>query len=48
MVERAERILEDYGFIQMRVRMHGENLARIEVTPDELARLLTLREQGVA
>jgi hypothetical protein len=48
MVERAERILEDYGFIQMRVRMHGENLARIEVTPDELARLLTLREEVVA
>ena len=48
MVERAERILEDYGFIQMRVRMHGENLARIEVTPDELVRLLSLREEIVA
>ena len=45
MVERAERILEDYGFIQMRVRIHGENLARIEVTPDELARLLSLGEE---
>ncbi len=32
----------------MRVRMHGENLARIEVTSDELARLLTLREEVVS
>ena len=28
--------------------MHGENLARIEVTPDELTRLLSLREEVVA
>ena len=45
MVEKAERILNDYGFVQMRVRMHGENLARIEVEPDELARLLSLGEE---
>lgn len=48
MVEQAERILNDYDFVQMRVRMHGENLARIEVAPDELARLLSLGEEVAA
>ena len=48
MVEQAERILNDYGFVQMRVRMHGENLARIEVAPDELTRLLSLGEEVAA
>ena len=42
MVEQAERVLDRYGFIQVRVRMHGDNLARIEVAPAELERLLSL------
>ncbi|MEX0990470.1 MAG: ATP-dependent sacrificial sulfur transferase LarE [Actinomycetota bacterium] len=37
-VGRAERTLKDLGFRQCRVRVHGD-LARIEVEPDELARL---------
>ncbi|MBE6016863.1 MAG: ATP-dependent sacrificial sulfur transferase LarE [Lachnospiraceae bacterium] len=34
MVEKAEEILHDKGFSQLRVRMHG-NLARIELMPEE-------------
>lgn len=44
MVEKAEQILLDLGFKQLRVRIHGENLARIEVLPEELERLLSLRD----
>jgi uncharacterized protein len=36
-VERAEAVLRDLGFLQFRVRAHGE-LARIELTPGELSR----------
>ena len=38
MVERAEQLLMDMGFVQMRVRIHG-SIARIEVLPDDIARL---------
>ena len=44
MVEKAEQTLLDLGFKQLRVRIHGENLARIEVLPEELERLLSLRD----
>ncbi|MBO4319595.1 MAG: ATP-dependent sacrificial sulfur transferase LarE [Treponema sp.] len=44
MVEKAEQALIDIGFRQLRVRIHGDNLARIEVMPSELQRLLSLRE----
>ena len=47
MVEKAEQILLDLGFKQLRVRIHGENLARIEVLPEELERLLSLRDTVV-
>jgi len=36
-IERAEDALRELGFRQFRVRAHGE-LARIELTPDELSR----------
>lgn len=39
MVELAEQLLLDLGFYQVRVRIHG-NLARIEVTKDQFAKLL--------
>ena len=39
-----EKKLLDAGFKQLRVRIHGENLARIEVMPAELERLLSMRE----
>ncbi len=44
MVDKAEQALLDAGFKQFRVRIHGENLARIEVLPAELERLLSMRE----
>lgn len=45
MVEKAEQFLLDMGFRQLRVRIHGENLARIEVLPSELEALLSKREK---
>lgn len=45
MVDQAEQLLIDLGFHQLRVRIHGENLARIEVLPEELPRVLELREE---
>ncbi|MBP5603395.1 MAG: ATP-dependent sacrificial sulfur transferase LarE [Treponema sp.] len=44
MVEKAEQTLLELGFKQLRVRIHGENLARIEVNPAELEKLFSLRE----
>ena len=44
MVEKAEECLLKLGFKQFRVRIHGENLARIEVLPTELEKLFSLRE----
>ncbi len=38
MVEQAEQLLLDLGFRTVRVRIHGR-LARIETSPDEIARL---------
>lgn len=43
-VERGEALLHELGFHQLRVRLHG-NLARIEVTEEDLPRLLSLRQQ---
>ena len=40
MVDRAEQLLLDLGFRQVRVRIHGENaIARIEILPEEFERL---------
>ncbi len=39
MVDRAEQLLLNLGFRQMRVRIHGD-MARIEVLPEELPRLV--------
>lgn len=44
MVEKAEQLLLDYGFHQLRVRIHGK-LARIEVMPEEFEKLLAVREE---
>ncbi len=38
MIDRAEAFLAEKGFLQERVRMHG-NLARIEVAPEDITRL---------
>lgn len=45
MVDRAEQALIDLGFRQLRVRIHGGNLARIEVIPSELERLFSIRDE---
>lgn len=39
MVEKAEQLLLDYGFRQVRVRIH-DNLARIEVLPEQFDKLM--------
>ena len=46
MVDKAEQLLLDLGFHQLRVRIHG-TLARIEVLPDELQKVLENRNQIV-
>ncbi len=43
MVSRAEEFLMDLGFKQVRVRIHGGTLARIEVMPDEIEKILDMR-----
>lgn len=40
MVDKAEQLLLDLGFRQVRVRIHG-TIARIEVLPDQLPELIT-------
>lgn len=47
MVDKAEQFLLDKGFSQLRVRIHGENLARIEVLPGEMEKLLSLHAEIV-
>ncbi len=39
MVDKAEQLLLDMGFHQLRVRIHG-NLARIELSPDEFGKFM--------
>ena len=39
MVDKAEQLLLDMGFHQVRVRIHG-NIARIEVLPEEIAKII--------
>lgn len=40
MVDRAEQYLLELGFRQFRVRIHGGNLARIELLPEEFDRFM--------
>jgi pyridinium-3,5-biscarboxylic acid mononucleotide sulfurtransferase len=40
-VERGEQILRDFGFVEFRVRLHGE-LARLEIAPSEMERALRI------
>lgn len=39
MIDQAERFLREHGFRELRVRYHGDDLARLEVRLDELPRL---------
>ncbi len=43
MVDKAEQLLHDLGFYQVRVRLH-KDIARIEVIPDEFEKVLINRE----
>ncbi len=40
MVDKAEQLLLDMGFNQFRVRIHGDNVARIELQPEDFSRML--------
>lgn len=44
-VEAAEQFLIDKGFTQVRVRMHGESLVRIEVSENKLEELFSIRKE---
>ncbi|SOC01407.1 ATP-dependent sacrificial sulfur transferase LarE [Pseudobutyrivibrio ruminis] len=39
MVDKAEQFLLDEGFKQFRVRIHGDNVARIELSPSDFPRM---------
>ncbi len=39
MVDKAEQYLMDEGFKQFRVRIHGDNVARIEILPSDFPRM---------
>lgn len=45
MVDKAEQLFYDKGFKQFRVRIHGEDLARIEVMPEEFDKLLEIKSE---
>ena len=45
MIDKAEKILKNIGFSCYRVRLHNNNLARIEINPDEFDKLLELRDK---
>jgi uncharacterized protein len=45
MVENAEDFLHEKGFLQLRVRIHGENLARIEVNKEDFEKILKDKEK---
>ena len=47
-VEKAEQYLLDLGFSQLRVRIHGGTLARIEVLPEEMEHLFALKNEVFA
>ena len=44
MVEKAEDFLHEKGFSQQRVRIHGENLARIEVNKEDFEKILAVKD----
>ena len=48
MVDRAEQYLIDRGFAQVRVRLHGGTLGRIEVLPEDFGRAVSLHDEIAA
>jgi uncharacterized protein len=47
-IEKAEEKLRALGFSILRVRDHGDDLARIEVPPEDVARVASMREEIAA
>ena len=47
MVDKAEQLLIDKGFGQLRVRIHGGNNARIEVLPERIPDVVSQRDEIV-
>ena len=45
MVEIAEDFLHEKGFSQQRVRIHGENLARIEIEKNDFEKILAIKDE---
>ena len=45
MVEIAEDFLHEKGFMQQRVRIHGENLARIEIEKNDFEKILAIKDE---
>ena len=45
MVENAEDFLSELGFWQKRVRIHGDNLARIEIMPEDFGKILNAKDE---
>ena len=45
MVGAAEQFLREMGLTQLRVRIHGDDMARIEVLPEEMETLFALRKE---
>ena len=41
MVDKAEQYLLELGFRQLRVRIHGDNMARIELMPEDMDRFMS-------
>jgi len=46
MVDKAEQLLLDMGFHQVRVRIHGR-MARIEIEPEEFGKLMEERARNI-
>ena len=44
MIDLSEQFLSGLGFHQIRVRMHGDDLARVEVAPEEFGMLIENRQ----
>ena len=45
MLEIAEDFLREKGFFQLRVRIHGENLARIEIEKNDFEKILAIKDE---
>ena len=47
MISKSEKLLSDFGFECYRVRIHGDNLARIEINPNDFKKLADYRKEIV-